>query len=115
MIDTVEPLSNGVQIGIRVPALLIALAGMVLVLVAMRRTGVLATMLGAAGCLFLALDQLVIIVWVLQVSSLSTGSNVDADQLTAVANLYTLVDAAMITVGVTLVVAALVVPRPPTR
>jgi hypothetical protein len=105
------PLSNGVQTGIRVPVILIALAGVVLALVGIRRLGVGAAVLGALGSLFIAVDQIVTIVWVLHLSSIAKNTDSDIDTLNTANNAYTIADAVLITIGAALVVAALVVRR----
>jgi hypothetical protein len=106
MLEAAQPLSEGVQIGIRLPVILVALAGVVLALVMMRRIGVAAGILGAAGSLFFAVDQLVNIVWVLHIASLVKSSDTSADEITTVSNTYTLADCALMTIGVILVVAS---------
>ena len=101
-----QPLSDGVQIGIRIPVILVAVAGVVLALVMIRRVGVAAGILGAAGSLFIGIDQLVNVVWVLHIASLVKSSSSSADEITTLSNTYTLVDCALVTLGVALVVAS---------
>jgi hypothetical protein len=115
MIDAVGPLSNGVQVGLRIPVVLIGLVGVVLVLVSMRKVGPVAGVLGALGSLFIAGDQLLNIVWVLHLSSISKEADFDADHFNSVNNLYTIADAVLITIGAVLVVVAIVVRRPGAR
>jgi hypothetical protein len=112
MVEAVAPLSNGVQVGLRIPVVLIGLFGVVFVLVSMRKVGPVAGVLGALGSLFIAGDQLVNIVWVLHLSSISKEANFDADHFTTVNNLYTITDAVLITIGAALLVVAIVVRRP---
>jgi hypothetical protein len=112
MNETAEPLSNVVQIALRTPVILVTLAGAVLVLLAVRRLGLPAALLGAAGSLAIALDQMVNIAWVLHLSYLTTDPDADFERATTVSNLYTIADSALITIGAILVVIALVVPRP---
>src|SRR5438270_607132 len=112
MVDAVAPLSNGVQVGLRIPVVLVGLFGVVFVLVIMRRVGPVAAVLGALGSLFIAGDQIMNIVWVLHVSSLAKESDFNADQFNSVNNAYTIADAMLITIGAALVVVAIVVRRP---
>ncbi|MEV4514028.1 hypothetical protein AB0K00_34345 [Dactylosporangium sp. NPDC049525] len=106
MSETVEPFSNGIQIGLRVPVILFALAGVVLALVLIRRLGALAGILGALGGLFVAADQVVNVAWVLQLTSMANG-DFDPDEYTTVNNAYTVADPIVITIGVALLVGAL--------
>lgn len=111
MTVSVEPLSNAAQVGLRIPIILIALAGAVIALILIRRLGVAASILAAAGSLFVALDQIVNIAWVLHTNDLIKKSDPDIDHINAVTKLYTFADVALITIGVALFVAALVARR----
>lgn len=106
-----QPLSDAVQTGIRLPVILIALAGVVLALVMMRRLGVVAGILGALGSLFVAIDQTVNIAWVLHVSSLAERSDVNPDDVTSLSNVYTILDAVLITIAAALLVATFLTRR----
>ncbi|GAA3303137.1 hypothetical protein GCM10020218_100000 [Dactylosporangium vinaceum] len=111
--STVEPLSVAVQIGLRVPVILIALAGVLLALLMMRRLGALAAILTAAGSLLIAADQAAQVVWVLHLRSMTSGGDLDIDTFNSVNNAYAVADAVMITIGVALVVASLLLRRSP--
>jgi hypothetical protein len=110
--DPVEPLSNGVQVGLRLPVILLALVGAVTVLVLVRRVGVAAAVLAGLGSLFIAADQVVNIAWVLHTNTLIKESDPDINGLNTLTKLYTFADVALITIGVALVIVAIVVRRP---
>ncbi len=112
MIEAAEPLSNGVQVGLRIPVILIGLAGVVLMLIFMKRLGVVAALLGALGSFLIAVDQIINIVWVVHTTSLATSEDFDAEHFNSVTNIYTFTDVALITIGTALVVLAIVVRRP---
>src|SRR5690349_13999316 len=112
MIEAAGPLSNGVQVGLRVPAILIGLVGVVLILIFMRRLGTGAALLGAAGSFLLAADQGLGIAWILHNSSMTSSSNFDEQHFYTINNVYTYVDVALMTIGIALVVIAIVVRRP---
>ncbi|MFG2045301.1 hypothetical protein [Dactylosporangium sp. NPDC048998] len=112
MDTTVEPLSTGVQIALRVPVFLIALAGVLLALLMIRRMGVLGGILAAAGSLLIAADQAANVAWVLHLRSMTSGGDLDIDTFNTVNNAYLVADAVLITIGVALVVASFVVRRP---
>lgn len=112
MTEAVEPFSNSVQIGLRVPVIVIALAGVVLALVLLRRIGAPAAILGALGSLVVAVDQIVNIAWVLHLSSLADVDGFDADGYNTTNNAYTVADPLLITLGVALLIAAVVTKRP---
>ncbi len=99
------------QIGLRIPVILIALFGVVFALVTMRRLGIATGVLVALGSLFIAVDQLLNILWVLDVTSTASEGNYDVDTLTSTNNLCTVADAALITIGAAFVVASVVVRR----
>ncbi|MFI5916693.1 hypothetical protein [Dactylosporangium sp. NPDC051541] len=109
--STVEPLSVGVQIGLRVPVILIALAGVLLALLMLRRLGALSGILAAAGSLLIAADQAANVLWILHVRSITSGGDLDIDTFNTVNNAYAVADAVLITIGVALVVASLLVRR----
>jgi hypothetical protein len=111
MVEAVQPLSDGMQIGLRIPVILLALFGVVFAFVTMRRLGVATGVLVALGSLFIAVDQLLNILWVLDVTSTASEANYDVDTLTSTNNLYTVADAALITIGAGFVVASVVVRR----
>ena len=90
--STVEPLSVGVQIGLRVPVILVALAGVLLALLIMRRLGALAGILAAAGSLLIAADQAANIVWILHLRSMTSGGDLDIDTFNSVNNAYVVAD-----------------------
>src|SRR4051794_8209416 len=106
MVDAVAPLSNSVQVGLRVPVILLALAGVVLILVAMRKIGPVAGVLGALGSLFIAIDQTVNILWVLHISVLADADDISSDSVASANNLYTIADAVLVTIGAALLVTA---------
>ena len=107
MIEAAEPLSNGVQVGLRIPVILIGLAGVVLMLIFMKRLGVVAALLGALGSFLIAVDQIINIVWVVHTTSLATSEDFDAEHFNSVTNIYTFTDVALITIGTALVVLAI--------
>lgn len=111
MNPTTEPLSIGVQIGLHVPVVLVALAGVLVALLLIRRLGVLAGLLGAAGSLLIAADQAINVIWVLHVRALTSDGEFDANTVTATSNTYTIADAVLITLGAALVVAAFATVR----
>jgi hypothetical protein len=111
--SSVEPLSVGVQIGLRVPVILVALAGVLLALLMMRRLGALGGVLAAAGSLLIAADQAANIVWLLHLRSMTSGGDLDIDTFNSVNNAYLVADAVLITIGVALVVASFALRRPP--
>src|SRR5438128_2394946 len=101
----VAPLPDGLQTALRLPVVLIGLAGIVLALVLARRNGAISAVFGALGGALLAVDQIVNIWWVLHMSALarSAASN---DDFTISNNLFTLADVVLITAaGAALVVA----------
>ncbi|GAA0735526.1 hypothetical protein Drose_19585 [Dactylosporangium roseum] len=110
--DAVTPLSDATLIGLRVPVVLLTLAGAVLALVLIRRLGLFTSLVGASGCLFIAADQVVNVVWPLHVTGLAEDGAYEADDMISLTNIYTITDAALITAGVALVVLALLVRRP---
>jgi hypothetical protein len=103
--ETVEPFSDSVQVGMRLPAVLVALAGVVLALVLIRRFGVLAGILGALGSLFSAADQVVNIAWFLHMTQL-WNTHADADSYNSVDNAYFVADVVLATLGVALLIGA---------
>nr|BFE57392.1 hypothetical protein GCM10020063_019180 [Dactylosporangium thailandense] len=109
--SSVEPLSIGVQIGLRVPVILVGLAGVLVALLMIRRLGVLSGLLGAAGSLVIAADQAANIVWILHLRSLTSGGDLDIDTFNTANNAYTIADVVLITIGVALVVASFAVRR----
>ncbi|WP_327004178.1 hypothetical protein OHA72_55585 [Dactylosporangium sp. NBC_01737] len=108
MSETVEPFSNGVEVGLRLPVILVALAGVVLALVLIRRLGALAGLLGAAGGLLIAADQVVNIAWVLHLTAMANGDDYDADTYVTAGNAYTIADVVLVTLGVALLIGAVV-------
>jgi hypothetical protein len=110
--SSVEPLSIGLQIGLRVPVILVALAGALIALLMLRRLGALSGMLAAGGSLLIAADQAANIAWVLHLRSMTSGGDLDIDSYNMVANAYLIADAVLITIGVVLVVASFAVRRP---
>ncbi|WP_432824487.1 hypothetical protein [Dactylosporangium sp. CA-092794] len=109
----VEPLSWGVQIALRLPLLIIGLAGVLIALLSIRRLGVAAGLLTAAGSLMVAADMAVNVLWVLHLRTMSSDGDFDLDSLNAVNNAYLLGDAVLITVGVALLVAGLLARKRP--
>jgi hypothetical protein len=114
-IEAIEPLPNGIQIGMRIPVVLLGLAGLVLALVAARRLGGLAAALGAAGAAALAVDQIVNILWVLQISSLNNNSDTTVDDFNSVNNIFLVVDLILVAAGLLLLTLAFLVRRPAER
>ncbi|MEV8514568.1 hypothetical protein [Dactylosporangium sp. NPDC051484] len=114
MDPTVEPLSTGVQIALRLPVIIIALAGALLGLLMIRRMGVLSGILAAAGSLIIAADQAANVAWVLHLRSMTSGGDLDIDTFNTVNNAYLVADAVLITIGMALVVASFVLRRPAT-
>ncbi|WP_433220609.1 hypothetical protein ACQP00_18305 [Dactylosporangium sp. CS-047395] len=110
--SSVEPLSIGLQIGLRVPVILVALAGALIALLMLRRLGALSGILAAGGSLLIAADQAANIAWVLHLRSMTSGGDLDIDSYNMVANAYLIADAVLITIGVVLVVASFAVRRP---
>jgi hypothetical protein len=108
----VEPLSVGVQIGLRVPVILLALAGVLIALLMIKRLGPVAGILAAAGSLLIAADQAANIAWILHLRSMTSGGDLDIDTFNTVNNAYLVVDSVLITIGVALVVASFAVRRP---
>jgi len=102
-----EPLSISAQTIVRIPAIIVALVGVVLALVMMKRLGVFAAVLGAAGSLFIAIDQAVNIAWVLHLSSTSTSG----DKLTTLNNMYSILDPVVITIAAALIVGSFLTRR----
>ncbi|WP_433088130.1 hypothetical protein ACQP1P_19605 [Dactylosporangium sp. CA-052675] len=100
------------QIGLRVPVILVGLAGVLVALLMIRRLGVLSGLLGAAGSLVIAADQASNIVWILHLRSLTSGGDLDIDTFNTANNAYTVADVVLITIGVALVVASFAVRRP---
>src|SRR3954464_7423269 len=113
MTDAAQPLSDVTQVALHLPVVLLGLAGFVVVLVNMRRLGTLATLLGAAGAVLIAADQIVGVVWVLHLSALTDQPDFDPDHVTSLSNTYTVLDVVLITIGAALALAAIVVRRPP--
>jgi hypothetical protein len=114
-IEAIDPLPNGVQIGMRIPVVLLGLLGLVLALVAARRLGGLAAALGAAGAAALAVDQIVNIWWVLQISSLNDNSDTTVDDYNKVNNIFLVVDLILVAAGLLLLLLAFLVRRPAER
>ncbi|WP_433062438.1 hypothetical protein [Dactylosporangium sp. CS-033363] len=110
--SSVEPLSIGLQIGLRVPVILVALAGALIALLMLRRLGALSGILAAGGSLLIAADQAANIAWVLHLRSMTSGGDLDIDSFNMVSNAYLIADAVLITIGVVLVVASFAVRRP---
>ncbi|WP_426512628.1 hypothetical protein ACPPVO_19525 [Dactylosporangium sp. McL0621] len=110
--SAVEPLSIGVQIGLRVPVILVALAGVFVALLMIKRLGALSGILAAGGSLLIAADQAATIAWVLHLRSMTSGGDLDIDTYNTVANAYLVADAVLITIGVGLVVASFLTRRP---
>jgi hypothetical protein len=110
--SAVEPLSVGVQIGLRVPVILLALAGVLIALLMIKRLGPVAGILAAAGSLLIAADQAANIAWILHLRSMTSGGDLDIDTFNTVNNAYLVADAVLITIGVALVVASFAVRRP---
>jgi hypothetical protein len=109
--SAVEPLSVGVQIGLRVPAILVALAGVLIALLVIRRLGPVAGILAAAGSLLIAADQAANIAWILHLRSMTSGGDLDIDTFNRVNNAYLVADAVLITIGAALVVASFAVRK----
>jgi hypothetical protein len=104
-IAEVAPLSDGVQTALRLPVILIALAGIVLALVFAKRNGVISAVFGVLGSALLAADQVVNIWWVLYMSALARSAAPD-ESFTTANNLFTLGDVVLVTAaGAALVVA----------
>jgi hypothetical protein len=104
-----EPLSTNAQIGLKVPLLLVALAGVVVALVNLRRLGVPAAVLAAAGGAMFALDQAINIAFA---EALSRRNAVDL--INRFFNTFTLLDFALLLSGTVLLIAAVLVRRPAT-
>jgi hypothetical protein len=111
----IGPMSEGVQIGIRVPVILLALAGVVLALVAGRRLGVLAALFAAIGSGLLAVAEIVDVAWVLVVSAMAKDSRTTVDDYNAAGNLFTAVYVLVLTIAVAFLVFAFFVKRPADR
>jgi hypothetical protein len=107
----VQPLSDSTQLGLRIPVILFALAGMVLALVFMRRLGVLSAVLAAAGIGFVLVDQVVNVVWAYTTSAQAKESGDNFEKIITTQNRFMIADAALITIGVALLVVALAVHR----
>jgi hypothetical protein len=111
----VEPLSEGVQIGMRVPGILLALVGVVLALAAGRRLGVLAAAFGAIGSAILLSGQVVDVVWIILVNAMAKDTATKPDDYVTVGNLFTVIYAALLTIGLAFLIFAYFVRRPADR
>jgi hypothetical protein len=111
----VDVLPDSVQISLRVPVMLLALAGVVLALVAGRRLGALAAVFGAIGSGLLLVDQIVDATWVPVLNALAKDANSTPDEYATTTNLYTVADIALITIGAAFLVFAFFVRRPADR
>jgi hypothetical protein len=111
----VEPLSEGVEIGMRVPSILLALVGVVLALVAGRRLGAMAAAFAAIGSGIVGGAQVVDVVWILIVRAMAKDTNTKVDDYVSVGNLFTVIYAALLTVGLAFLVFAFFVRRPADR
>jgi hypothetical protein len=109
------PFTNGVQIGLRIPVVLLGILGLVLILTAARRIGVGAVILGAIGSVLVVLDQIVNIAWVLTTSSMVLETDSAVGDFNQVNNLFTLADVVLITSAAGLLVFAVFVRRPADR
>jgi hypothetical protein len=108
----VAPLSDSVQMVLRIPVILLTLAGLVLALVLARRFGVLSAVLAATGSAVVAADQIVNVAWAYTNTALSHDTGTNFDKVVSTNNLFTVVDAVLITIGIGLLVFAYVVRRP---
>ncbi len=111
----VDAFSEGVQAGLRVPAILLGLVGVVLAIVAGRRLGAMAAIFGAVGSGLLTLDQISGLVWSHVVSAMINDTRSKQEDLNAVSNLFTVVDVLLTTVGLAFLVFAFFVRRPADR
>jgi hypothetical protein len=107
----VEPLSNGVQTALRLPVILVALAGIVLALAYVRRLGVLSAVLTAIGLAVVVADQGLNVVWAYTTTAQGKEADITADKIIGTQNTFAVVDAVVITIGVALLVVALAVHR----
>jgi hypothetical protein len=111
----IGPMSDGVQIGIRVPIILLALAGVVLALVAGRRLGILAAIFAAIGSGLLAGAEIVDVAWVLLVSAMAKDSRTTVEDYNAAGNAFTVVYVLVLTIAAAFLVFAFFVKRPADR
>jgi hypothetical protein len=111
----VEPLSEGVEIGMRVPGILLALVGVVLALVAGRRLGAMAASFGAIGSGILMAAQITDIVWILILRAMAKDTNVKVDDYVSVSNLFSILYVVLATIGLAFLVFAFFVRRPADR
>jgi hypothetical protein len=111
----VDAFSEGVQTGLRVPAILLGLVGVVLAIVAGRRLGVLAAIFGAIGSGLLALDQVSGLVWVMTLRAMVEERDARPDDIAAASNLCTVIDVLLTTIGLAFLVFAFFVRRPADR
>src|SRR5256885_8749828 len=107
----IQPLSDSTQLGLRLPVILLALAGVVLALVFIRRYGALSAILGAIGSAVVAVDQIVNVVWVYTTTAQSNKEGVSADTVILTQNRFAILDAVLITIGVAVLLAGFVVRR----
>lgn len=111
----IDVLPDAVQVALRVPVILIGLAGVVLALVSARRLGVKATVFAVLGSGLLALDQISNIAWSLVLSAMAKDTSTTSDDFNGVTNLFTILDVVLVTIGLGFVVVALLVRRPADR
>jgi uncharacterized membrane protein len=107
----VTPLSDSTQLALRLPVILFALAGVVLALVFIRRYGVLSAVLGAIGSAFVAVDQIVNVVWVYTTTAQNKKEGISFDTVVSTQNRFAILDAVLITIGVGLLLAGFVLRR----
>jgi hypothetical protein len=105
------PLSDGVQIGLRVPVILLGLLGLVLALVKARRLGVAATAFAVVGTAMLTIGQVVDGWWALRISSM-IREGASEDDFNLINNLFTAADVILVTMAAAFLVMAILIRRP---
>jgi hypothetical protein len=111
----VEPLSEGVQIGMRVPGMLLALLGVVLALAVGRRLGAMAASFGAIGSGFVLGALIADVAWILTFEAMVKDRNTKPDDITSAANLFSTVYVVLFTLGLAFLVFAFFARRPADR
>jgi len=107
----IQPLSDSTQLGLRLPVILLALVGVVLALVFIRRYGALSAILGALGSAVVAVDQILNVIWVYTTTAQSKQEGISADTVVSTQNGFAILDAVLITIGVAVLLAGFVVRR----
>src|SRR5256885_1942535 len=109
----IQPLSDSTQLGLRLPVILLALVGVVLALVFIRRYGALSAILGALGSAVVAVDQILNVIWVYTTTAQSKQEGISADTVVSTQNGFAILDAVLITIGVAVLLAGFLVRRRP--